>query len=94
MSIYKIDPCPFCGGQAECRNFMGTSWVVCKIETCGSSGPSRASEHNAIALWNRRPDTSRAYLSKIGKIKTKKKAASSRENGKLGGRPKKKKDES
>lgn len=34
----------------------------------------------------------RTYLSKIGKIKTKKKAASSRENGKLGGRPKKKKD--
>jgi len=38
------------------------------------------------------PKSVRAYLSRIGKIKTEKKAAASRENGKLGGRPKKKKD--
>ena len=39
------------------------------------------------------PKSVRTYLSKIGKIKTPKKAASSRENGKLGGRPKEKKNE-
>jgi len=36
------------------------------------------------------PKSVRAYLSKIGKIQTPKKAAASRENGKLGGRPRKK----
>ena len=33
------------------------------------------------------PKSVRAYLSKIGKIKTEKKSAASRENGKSGGRP-------
>jgi hypothetical protein len=41
-------------------------------------------------MKNDMPRAVLAYLSKIGKIKTEKKAAASRKNGKLGGRPKKK----
>lgn len=55
----KLQPCPFCGGEADC-NDMGLTdhegnplwWVVClgcKVSTHGDK-----TRQEAIAAWNRR----------------------------------------
>lgn len=45
--------CPFCGGDdIECAA-TGVYWVKCHDPECGAEGPTRDSEAEAIAAWNR-----------------------------------------
>jgi Lar family restriction alleviation protein len=53
-------PCPFCGGNARAAavHAGGIEWaqVECRAERgCGAVGPTPATEAEAIAAWNTRP---------------------------------------
>lgn len=69
MSDEALDPCPFCGGNAEVISLFnspphGRTFVRCL--SCFSSGPA-ARMDLAIQAWNRRPerDALRAALRNI-----------------------------
>ena len=62
-----MEPCPFCGGEAQPALVQagGIEWaqVECVSRGCGASGPTPATEAEAIAAWNRRtPPASQAEL--------------------------------
>lgn len=54
----KLEPCPFCGGEAQpaLAQGGGIEWaqVECVNRDCGAVGPTPATEAEAIAAWNRR----------------------------------------
>ncbi len=50
----KIQPCPFCGTEAECIEAMNESWCRCLNKHCMANGPARAFKRNAILKWNER----------------------------------------
>ena len=58
MSKYKLNPCPFCGGEAivEIFEFNGNRFVRC-LDCYATSGQATDIK-NAIEAWNKRVDTS------------------------------------
>lgn len=49
-----IAPCPFCGNAAQSRLDAikdVDAWVYC--DACSACGPTKATEAEAIAAWNR-----------------------------------------
>ena len=49
-----LNPCPFCGGEAETDFIAGYSYrIECWVLGC-CSGPMRETEAEAIAAWNKR----------------------------------------
>jgi hypothetical protein len=49
-------PCPVCGSEAQVQNLMHQHyWVGCSSDAhiCKAYGPSRPTEAEAIAAWNR-----------------------------------------
>lgn len=79
--------CEFCGSKdaiADFRNF-GAVWGLCTI--CAENVPATLI-HSRFSYKTGKP-IKNINAAKLGSIRSEKKAASSRENGKLGGRPKK-----
>lgn len=61
--VERLEPCPFCGGEAELDNaaepqFARRPTVTCKNEDCFGYMPSAyfARDAEAIAAWNRRAE--------------------------------------
>lgn len=50
----KLNPCPFCGGEAilATKNMYGISFIFCNH--CGIEQPSYKTEEEAINAWNTR----------------------------------------
>jgi len=59
MAENELKPCPFCGGEAEVKFFLGNYFVACK--GCpGSTFPYKGmTEEEAVEAWNRRADNAR-----------------------------------
>ena len=61
MSDVKLEPCPFCGGEAGvlmASDEADPSWRVWCLRPsakCGVIGPAKETKPEAIAAWNRRP---------------------------------------
>lgn len=49
----KLEPCPFCGGEAESRQYDGEHFVQC-LQCFNSTSADHQTEASAIAAWNRR----------------------------------------
>ena len=47
-----MNPCPFCGGEAEVFRQYSSWWFMCCA--CGSTGPRRQSLREATAAWDSR----------------------------------------
>lgn len=59
----ELNPCPFCGSQNKNVNVDTNDtfyWVHC--EMCGTIGPEKAVEFDAIEAWNRRAKPPNAPL--------------------------------
>lgn len=56
MSVAWPDPCPFCGSEQieiiEWDENVHGFWVSC--ESCGASGPTGATDAEAVERWNNR----------------------------------------
>lgn len=56
----KLLPCPFCGGEAECRSGSSTTpYIRCK--KCGCRTGSSYNREKLAEAWNTRPTEERAY---------------------------------
>jgi len=62
--VERLEPCPFCGGEAELDNaaepqFARRPTVTCKNEDCFGYMPSAyfARDVEAVAAWNRRAES-------------------------------------
>lgn len=49
----KLEPCPFCGSEAESRQYDGEHFVQC-TQCFNSTSADHQTEASAIAAWNRR----------------------------------------
>lgn len=59
ISDDKLEPCPFCGGEAEIYEpLVARFWFVrCSDgDTCGTCGPDRETRSAAIEAWNTRAE--------------------------------------
>lgn len=58
--------CPFCGGEARVARAIGSSVRFASCIACEAFGPSRDTEAEAIAAWNRRsPAGDREQIARI-----------------------------
>ncbi len=57
--VIKLEPCPFCGGEADTNELMTQPkrqyYLSCMSVGCGAEGPMRYSLEEAVEAWNRRP---------------------------------------
>ncbi len=67
VSVPLIDSCPICGWHAiaklKGKNKRHRWSVRCCSETCGTKGPVRGTEAQAISDWNKRVEASLDWLS-------------------------------
>lgn len=65
--MWKIKPCPFCGGKAVLKQIQGGSYhpyyVRCNSKECFTNASTDifASPESAIRVWNHRPGEEDAY---------------------------------
>jgi hypothetical protein len=54
--VYKLKPCPFCGGEAEVTHAHGWVHVGCKDKWCHGFGDDRTYDDvvAAVNAWNKR----------------------------------------
>lgn len=55
----ELKPCPFCGGVAKIskqnhREYLPTYYARCTTYSCRIETPQKATEKEAIIIWNRR----------------------------------------
>lgn len=59
----KLEPCPFCGGDATLRSAGSAGaqhWVECSVADCHAMGPNRGTPRDAARGWNRRQSVTQA----------------------------------
>jgi Lar family restriction alleviation protein len=56
MTIEKLEPCPFCGGDAEVSMVQMTGVIryYCYCQKCGTIGKMRRTAEDACLSWNLR----------------------------------------
>lgn len=52
MKDYELKPCPFCGGEAQCKELSGRYAVECANHCAGTR--IFADKGKAVEVWNRR----------------------------------------
>ena len=50
----KLEPCPFCGGEAWIEDQDEHLFVSCLTDGCETTGPIGFTNEDAIRKWNKR----------------------------------------
>ena len=65
MSEPKLEPCPFCGGEAKVMDMGYPHWVYCK--NCGAKVHGGThDEKDSIQAWNRRANQTTVSINQYG----------------------------